>query len=65
MQKGIPFVVFTRRLLSGSMHYMLEVISLMMLEQHQLYLLITLLLQYLVPLMLTSTSTAVFIIIRY
>lgn len=50
---------------SGSMHYMWEVTSLITLEQHQLCLIIILLLQYLVPLMLPSTSTAVFIISRY
>lgn len=47
------------------MLYMLEVISFITLEQHQLYLIIILLLQYLVPLVLLSASTSVFNISRY
>lgn len=47
------------------MLYMLEVISFIMLEQHQLHLIIILLLQYLVPLVFLSTSTSVFNISRY
>lgn len=65
IQEGIPFAVFTWGWLSCSLHYMLEVISLITLEQHQFYLIFILILQHLIPLMLPSTSTAVFIIIRH